>query len=155
MEPFNKPSQEARKKFAREQLQFLKDQGISDNLRLSRIFKAAGPGQIKAAWDLVGQAKTQVQKDVLDCLVTGVGGSQEFGRERMEEVLKVCGFTTPTNISNDAFLRIIDGALEILVPGAYEFEPEEMQEIEEGVRRLKHNNVEKGDTKHDSRTINS
>jgi len=155
MEPFNKPSQEARKKFAREQLQFLKDQGISDNLRLSRIFKAAGPGQVKAAWDLVGQAKTQVQKDTLDCLVTGVGGSQDFGRERMEEVLKACGFTLPTNISNDAFSRIIDGALEILVPGAYDFEPVELQEIEEGVRRLKHNGGKKEGANHDSRTVNS
>jgi hypothetical protein len=73
----------------------------------------------------------------------------------MEEVLKACGFILPTGISNDAFSRIIDGALEILVPGAYDFEPVELQEIEEGVRRLRHNSGKKEGTNHDSRATDS
>jgi hypothetical protein len=128
-------SPEDRKKFARDQLQFLKDQGVTNNTRLSRIFKAAGPGQIKPAWSLVEQAKTQVARDLLDCLLTGVQGSQEFGRDRMEDVLNKAGFTVPSTTNDKAFFRMLDGAMEILVPGSYEFTAEELQEIEDGIQR--------------------
>lgn len=133
----NTPSPEDRKKFAQSQLQFLKSKGITNNLRLSRIFKAAGPGQIQAAWELVEQAKTQVEKDVLDCLLTGVQGSQDFGRDRMEAVLMASGFAVPEVTSDRAFFRMLDGAMELLVPNSYEFTDQELEEIEEGVRRHK------------------
>jgi len=130
-------SAEERKKFAQEQLQFLKEKGIVNGMRLSRIFKAAGLGQVKAAWELVNQAQTQIQKDLLDCLLTGSGGCQDFGRDRMETVLKQVGFTVPVTSSNKAFFRMLDGAIEILVPGAYEFSPAELIEIEQGLERSK------------------
>lgn len=136
-ENFENLSAEDRKRFAQEQLQFLKNQGIVNSLRLSRIFKAAGPGQVKAAWELANQAQTQVRKDMLDCLLTGSGGCQNFGHERMNLVLKEAGFTVPVTSSNKAFFRMLDGAIEILVPGSYEFTSEELKEIEEGLERSK------------------
>lgn len=132
-----KITSEERKNFAKEQLQFLKEQGITNNIRLSRIFKAAGPGQIKEAWKLAAQADTQIKKDVLDCLLTGSGGSQEFDKTRMDAVLRAAGFTPPNADSDYVFYRILDGAMEILVPGSYEFSPEELKELEEGIKRSK------------------
>jgi len=134
------PSPAVRKKFAQEQVQFLKDQGITNKLRLSRIFKAAGPGQVQAAWKLVRQAATGVQKDLLDCILTGVQGSQDFGWERMAAVLTAAGFVPPTAASSRAFFRILDGAMEILVPDSYEFEDDELKEIEKGL--TKHSDIE-------------
>jgi len=131
------PSIEKRKKFAQEQLQFLKDKGITNSRRLSRIFKAAGPGQVQAAWELSNQPEGQLETDVLDCILTGVRGSQDFGRERMEAVLAFTGFTVPEANSSRSFFRILDGAIEILVPDSYEFDERELTEIEEGLQRSK------------------
>lgn len=131
------PSAEDRKKFAQSQLQFLKEKGINSSLRLSRIFKAAGPGQVQEAWALSEQATTSVKKDLLDCILTGVGGSQDLSRSRMETVLRTAGFTPPNLPSDRAFFRALDGAMEILVPGSYEFTPEELDEIEAGLERSK------------------
>ena len=39
-----------KKVFAREQYEFLKSKGIVNRMRLSRIFKAAGPGQVQESW---------------------------------------------------------------------------------------------------------
>jgi hypothetical protein len=120
---------EEKKKFAQEQIKFLKAQGITNKLRLSRIFKAAGPGQIRAAWDLATQGSTQVRKDLLDCILTGVGGSQDFGWSRMRAVLKEAGFVAPEANSGPSFFRTLDGAIEILVPDSYEFDEKELEEI--------------------------
>ncbi len=129
----NTPSPEERKKFAQEQVQFLREQGITNKLRLSRIFKAAGPGQIQEAWKLAEQATTNVQKDLLDCILTGVQGSQDFGWERMAAVLTEAGFVPPEAASSRSFFRILDGAIEILVPNSYEFNENEIDEIEQGL----------------------
>jgi len=129
VERINKMSVEERKNFAKNQTKFLKDKGVTDITRISRIFKAAGPGQIQDAWALASQATTTARKDLLDCLLTGVCGSQDFGKDRMEDVLRLAGFSPPKTNSESAFLRMLDGALEILVPGAYEFSEEELKEI--------------------------
>jgi hypothetical protein len=129
------PSPEERKKFAQEQVQFLKSQGITNKLRLSRIFKAAGPGQVQEAWKLVEQATTQVRRDLLDCILTGVQGSQEFGWDRMAAVLTEAGFTPPEAASSRSFFRILDGAMEILVPNSYDFSEKEIKEIEKGLNK--------------------
>jgi hypothetical protein len=126
-----------KKRFAQEQLQFLKEQGITGSMRLSRIFKAAGPGQIKEAFKLASQAKSQEEKDLLDCLLWGAGGSQDVGHTRMASVLRRAGFQPPMVKSPNAFFRILDGALEILFPGSYEFTSEELVEIEKGIERSK------------------
>lgn len=129
------PSPEERKRFAQEQVQFLKSQGITNKLRLSRIFKAAGPGQIQEAWKLVEQATTQIRRDLLDCILTGVQGSQEFGWDRMAAVLTEAGFTPPEAASSRSFFRILDGAMEILVPNSYDFSEKEIKEIEKGLNK--------------------
>ena len=133
-------TKEDRKKFAQEQVRFLKAQGITNKLRLSRIFKAAGPGQIQDAWKLAEQGTTQVRKDVLDCLLTGVQGSQDFGWERMISVLKEAGFAPPASNSSHSFFRALDGAIEILVPNSYEFDEDELAEIETGLNKKSDNN---------------
>jgi hypothetical protein len=119
-----------KKNYARSQLNFLKEKGITDPMRLSRIFKAAGPAQIQEAWKLAGQATDALRKDILDCLLMGAGGAQEFSRERMEAVFKTAGFEPPKANSEYAFYRVVDGAMEILVPGSYDFNPEEIKELE-------------------------
>jgi len=129
------PTPEEKKNFAKAQLQFLREKGITDGLRLSRVFKAAGPGQVQESWSLANQAQDPVKKDLLDCILTGAGGCQGFGKERMEASLKAAGFTPPQASSAKAFFRILDGAMEILVPGSYEFTEEEVMEIEEGLAR--------------------
>jgi len=126
---------EERKTFAQKQIQFLKERGITNTLRLSRIFKAAGPGQVQEAWKLAEQAITNVQKDLLDCILTGVQGSQDFGWERMSAVLTAAGFTSPEALSSRAFFRILDGAMEILVPNSYAFDESEINEIEKGLNK--------------------
>jgi hypothetical protein len=140
------PSPEERKKFAQEQVQFLKEQGITNKLRLSRIFKAAGPGQVQEAWKLAEQATDQVRQDLLDCILTGVQGSQDFGWERMAAVLTLAGFTPPEATSSRSFFRILDGAIEILVPNAYEFSENEIDEIEQGLNKKLDRDAEKLET---------
>jgi len=131
---------EKRRQFAQDQLQFLKNQGIKGRKRRSRIFKAAGPGQIQEAWKLATSEdwstdEGKVRRDLLDCILTGVGGSQDFGWERQKNTLKAAGFHVPEANSSRSFFRVLDGALEILVPNSYEFTEEELVEIEEGLRK--------------------
>ena len=114
-----------KKDFARDQVRFLKEQGIVDPVRIDRIFRVAGPGQIQDAWKLANCTKDPVLIDVLDCLVVGAGGSQEFDWQRMAKVLERCGLYVPQVHTENRFFRILDGALEILFPGSYEFEDEE------------------------------
>jgi hypothetical protein len=127
------PTPEERKKFAQDQIKFLKEKGITNNLRLTKIFKAAGPGQIQEAWKLAEQGDTQVKKDLLDCILTGVQGSQDFGWDRMEAVLVAGGFTPPKAANSNTFFRILDGAMEILVPDSYEFSDEELAEMHKNI----------------------
>lgn len=136
---------EIRRKFAQEQLEFLKKQGVKDRLRLSRIFKAAGPGQVQEAWKLATcEDWTQegddghggpASRDLLDCILWGAGGAQRLNADRMADVLEEAGFYVPVAHSEDCFYRTLWGALEILVPGSYRFSKEERREIEEGLHR--------------------
>jgi len=128
-----------RKNFAREQLEFLKQQGITDKRRLSRIFKAAGPGQIKAAWALATCENWETEeekqrKDLLDCILCGAG-CVRFGWQRMASVLKSSNFPIPEAFAGRQFFRILDGAGEILSPGSFDFSDDELNEIEAGLNR--------------------
>lgn len=116
---------ERKRAFAREQVQFLRNHGINEFYRIGRIFKVAGPGQIQEAFKLATCIQDRVLVDVLDCLITGMGGSQEFGWQRMAKVLERCGFYVPQVHSANCFFKVLDGALEILIPGSYEFEAED------------------------------
>jgi hypothetical protein len=139
------PNPEEKKNFAKAQLQFLREKGITEPLRLSRIFKAAGPGQIQEAWKLANQAQDQARKDLLDCLLVGAGGAQDFGKDRMEAVLKLVGFEPPNTSSSRAFFRVIDGASEVLIPGAFDFDPAELKEIEDGLAKSRERAKKTGD----------
>ena len=136
-------SPEQKKKFAKEQLSFLQSKGVKNKLRLSRIFKAAGPGQIQNAWALANcedwsneENDGPASKDLLDCILTGSGGSQDFGWKRMEAVLDLAGFYIPQCTSSHSFFRTLAGALEILVPGSYNFTKDEMEEILSGLSKF-------------------
>lgn len=133
----NKMDKDYRKRYARAQLKFLKENGIENARQRSRIFKAAGPGQVQSAWELATCENWEVEKtrkDVLECLLAGAG-CVRWGRKRMEEVLLDCGFPVPKAYSVRQFFRILDGALEILSPGSYEFTEKELAEIETGLDR--------------------
>lgn len=123
--------QETKKNFAREQYAFLRTK-INDKEKISRIFKIAGPGQVREAWALANsedwstdEGKTRL--DLLDCVLTGAGGMQDFAWQRMKRVLQYNNFYIPQSKSYRAFLRILDGALEILFPGTVPV-PEEDEE---------------------------
>lgn len=119
-----------KKEFAREQVAFLKERGITDKDQVSRIFRCAGPGQVQEAYRLASSEDWtnpigRARKDLLDCLVTGYGGSQDFGADRMRAVLQLAGFYVPTCVHERAFFKALDGALEIMIPGSYDFEADE------------------------------
>jgi hypothetical protein len=125
---------ERKKEFAKDQVKFLKEKGYKDKDQISRIFRCAGPGQIQEAWWLANSEdwSTHVGKarrDLLDCLITGYGGAQEFDATRMRTVLQVAGFYVPDVGHERAFFKCLDGALEILIPGSYEFDEEEIREL--------------------------
>lgn len=118
---------ERRKEFAREQVRFLRNCGITESSRVDRIFRIAGPGQIQEAYKLATSAKDRVAIDTLNCLLTGFMDARDFGLYRMTQVLKRCGFYVPQVHSENCFNRACDAALEILVPDAVDIEEMEEQ----------------------------
>lgn len=132
------PGTEIKRQFAQEQYLFLKKEYGEPN-RVSRIFKAAGPGQVQEAFQLAtsedwGTPEGKIRLDLLDCLLTGAGGIRNFPWRRMQEVLDYNGFYVPKAKSYYSFLRIMDGALEILFPGCFPFTDDEIKDIEKRSR---------------------
>lgn len=130
-----------KKAFAREQYEFLKSKGIVSRMRLSRIFKAAGPGQIQAAFKLANcvdwenkDGEPNSDKDTLECLLAGATAVR-WGWKRMEAVLKDLEYYVPEAHNAKCFFRILAGAREILSPGAHKFSEEDMEEIKDGLRK--------------------
>lgn len=131
-----------KKKFAQEQYELLRKHGITSRMQRSRIFKAAGPGQIAEAIKLAAcedwsTEEGRVRKDHLECLLAGVD-FVKWGRARFEAVLREARFYIPEAHSTRCFFRILDGAMEILAPGSYEFTTEEMEEIKRGLKKRVH-----------------
>jgi hypothetical protein len=125
-----KEAVDRKKEFAREQVVFLKEKGITDKDQISRIFRCAGPGQVQEAYKLAASEDWttpigKVRRDLLDCLITGYGGAQDCGADRMRAVLQLAGFYAPSCVHERAFFQALDAALEILIPGSYEFDDEE------------------------------
>jgi len=148
---------EERKNFAREIMEFLR-QRVSDPVQVSRIFKAAGPGQVKEAWklatsqDWTKDEDAEVRKDILDCILKGAGGAQKFGQDRMADVLDELGFYVPTSFNSTCFFRTLAGALEILVPGSFRFSSDELREIETARRsQVQYNLSLKPDNRSDNK----
>lgn len=107
--------------------------GYKDKDQISRIFRCSGPGQIQEAWKLANSEDWttpvgRVRKDMLDCVITGYGGAQDFAADRMRAVLQAAGFYVPQVPHERAFFKCLDGALEILVPGSYEFDEDEPED---------------------------
>lgn len=130
-------SPEEKKAFARSQYNFLKEKGVTSRMRRSRIFKAAGPGQVQEAWKLAtceNWEKDPIRKDLLECILCG-SGSVKYGRENMEKVLALLDFPVPPAPSERAFFRVLDGAMEILVPGSFPFSKREMSQIKSGLKK--------------------
>ena len=129
-----KRSEEQKKEFAKQQLEFLKQQGIKDRERLSRIFKIAGPGQIQEAWLLATSEDWttpigKVRKNILDCIIYAAGGAQDLSKQDISELLEMLGFYIPRAFSSIAFFKVLDGALEILVPNSVDLEESEEEDI--------------------------
>jgi hypothetical protein len=128
---------EEKQGFAREQYEFLKENGVDDRLRRSRIFKAAGPGQVKEAWKLAhceNFEENEIRKNLLLCIL---GGSKKVNleREQMEAVLEAVGFPIPQAYNNRCFFRILNGAGEILQPGFFRFSRRDMEIIDAGLKK--------------------
>jgi hypothetical protein len=140
-------------KFAQEQYSWLKNQGIKNRLRLSRIFKASGPGQLQDAWKLassflpedaatsealvaVTEAKDTINiaKDALECVLWGILRTK-MDPDKAQDILDFCGYFVPQMENKRTFLRVVEGALEILVPGSFRFSPEEMNQIRDGLKK--------------------
>ena len=130
-----------KKAFAREQYEFLKSKGIENRMRLSRIFKAAGPGQIQEAFKLADcvdwkneDGEPDSEKDLLECLLAGATVVR-WGKQRMEAVLKDLEFHVPKAHNSKCFFRILAGAREIIAPGAHKFSDRVKEEIKDGLRK--------------------
>ena len=140
-----KDSADVKKEFAREQIRFLYDNGIDDETRVSRIFRVAGPGQIREAYKLAScrdwsLTENQIDKDTLECLLSGFGCVDWTDEcRRFKRVLVELGFYAPETDNPAVFDRVIEGALEILIPGSYEFTKEELEEIERRLKKRKGN----------------
>jgi hypothetical protein len=98
------------KAFARSQIDKLVEMGFSRS-RAVNIMKAAGPGRcIQAvkwaqyALDTIGSV------DALDCLLSGAGGTNGFGKDRMEGALKAFGLEPPSVSSSAALFAVLRGA---------------------------------------------
>lgn len=129
------------KAFAREQYALLCGQGFGERAA-GRIMSAAGPGRALEAvlWaheardvlagryvrkDYSGQPVQDVTDgerlgaatDALDCLLSGAGGTNGFGRERMEAALRALGLPLPGTSSSRALFSILRGAKEALLAG--------------------------------------
>ena len=135
---YNK-SPEDKKKFAKEQYDFLKNKGVDDRMRLSRIFKASGPGQIQEAWKLAtcedwDLSINENRKELLASVLIGVD-FLELSKACVEEILRTLAFPIPTAHNEDCFFRVLQGAVEIMFPGSHEFSEREMEEIKGGLKK--------------------
>lgn len=119
--------------FSQEIYQWLKEQDIKDKnrLRLSRIFKAAGPGQVKSAFALATCSNDAM---ALEATLWGIL-TMKMDFEDAKKVLENNNYYVPEAASKFVFLRIIEGALEILHPGSYRFTKEEYRKIKDGLKK--------------------
>ena len=135
------PDAEQKKNFAREQLTFLRQHGVADRVQLSRIFKAAGPGQIQDGWRIAHSENWnsnigELRKEIFISILVRVANGQlptfedEDGVEFVTELLQLQGFAIPKANNHAAFYKTLYGVLEMLSPGAYPFSEEDLIDIE-------------------------
>lgn len=121
--------------FARQQITYLTSLGFSQG-RAARIMRAAGPGQVRAAVEWAYQARETIRswpeavedgdvRDALDVVLSGSGGTNGFGKDRMAGALKALGLPVPYASTARVFFGILAGAKEALLAGLPEREPAE------------------------------
>jgi len=120
---------EARRAFARGQFQQLVAEGLSERTA-SEVMHAAGPGRVMAALEWARYALSTIgSADALDCLLSGVGGTNGFGKGRMEAALRAFGLEPPSGCSSRALFAILAGAKAAIMGGLSL--PEQGAKIEE------------------------
>lgn len=106
-----------RKAFARTQINKLVEMGFSRG-RAVNIMKAAGPGRCVDAVEWAQYALDTIGSvDALDCLLSGAGGTNSFGKDRMEGALRAFGLEPPNVSSSGALFAILRGAHAALLAG--------------------------------------
>jgi hypothetical protein len=118
------------KTFARSQIEKLVLMGFS-RIRAVKIMKAAGPGRCIEAVEWAQYALDTVGSvDALDCLLSGAGGTNGFGKYRMECALRTFGLEPPSASSSGALFAILRGAKEAILSGVLTPASEESSEAE-------------------------
>lgn len=113
----------ARADFARKQVVWLVSLGVSEG-KAARILRAGGPGAVRAGVEWAAKAVNHlaarcgsdaVSHDTVDCLLSGVGGSTGFGRERQAAVLAALGLPVPAHRSSHQLFSVLRTAREACV----------------------------------------
>jgi len=140
------------KAFARSQIDKLVEMGFSRGCAV-KIMRTAGPGRCiqavewaykardiiagryRNAWGEAEEAsngeRLAAAVDALDCLLSGAGGTNGFGKDRMKGVLRAFGLEPPSVSSSRALFRVLAGAKAALLAGLPSTaEPEESTEAE-------------------------
>lgn len=117
-----KAEREAEKKaegkaFARRQHEKLVAMGFGPEAA-GRVMRASGPGRCLEAIEWARYAFATVgSADALDCLLSGAGGTNGFGWDRMAAALEAFGLEPPSANSSGAFFRLLDGARAAIAAG--------------------------------------
>ena len=105
------------KAFARQRHAELVMLGFSPK-RASTIMRAAGPGRSLEAVEWAYQTLEAIgNTDALDCLLGNPGGTNGFGKGRMESALRAIGIEPPSASSSGALFAILRGAHAALIAG--------------------------------------
>jgi len=130
--------------FARTQYQFLKDMNLGDRMQLSRIFKAAGPGQVQEAYKLSKSEPWDNSPYRRNLLLMIIVGSSRLRLERktIEEFLATNNFYVPTAKNDNCFYRVLRGAGEMMHPGSYHFSYNDLQQIKDGLKKRVHDEAD-------------
>lgn len=147
-----KAEADGRKQFARDQMAYMVGIGFSQG-SAHRIMKAAGPGQVRAAVEWAYEARDTFARryekreyqwqepqecseserlsaavDALDMLLSGLGGTNGFGKDRTLHALRAFGLEFPEDVyfyagSSSRLFSILIGAREALRVGLPEKRP--------------------------------
>lgn len=101
--------QNARRDFAKAQMKYLVGLGYSNN-HARAIMIAAGPGQVRLAIKWLDEAKKKFSPDTIDMVLTGLGGTHSFGKERVIAVLFQLGLPIPKTKIRVCFFGVLKGA---------------------------------------------
>ncbi len=110
---------EERKAFAFQVRTSLLEKGFS-NSAVSRIIRAAGPGQAQEAVEWAEAARKTLKGedravvDALDMVLSGLGGTNSFGKDRTIAALRVLGLPVPQVNTSNRLFGVLRGAKEVI-----------------------------------------